>query len=119
VEAPEADAGTPFRLNRQYAECFADGQVVLSATYGLVAPEFLIPGPCEVSFKVPATRSISGERSRDQVREQDLDHYSVVVDLLGRNYRAPVEAAFAKLPVRLVFPFACLPLEIGSRATGC
>jgi hypothetical protein len=34
----EAYTGTPFRLNRQYAERFGDAWVVLSAKYGLIAP---------------------------------------------------------------------------------
>ncbi len=45
VAAAEAYTGTPFRLNRQYAECFGDAWVVLSAKYGFIAPEFSIPEP--------------------------------------------------------------------------
>jgi hypothetical protein len=110
VAAAEAYTGTPFRLNRQYAERFGDAWVVLSAKYGFIAPVFMIPGPYEVSFKYPATNPISLERLRDQVGSQDPDRFSVVVGLGGKDYRAAVEAAFADQPVRLVFPFAGLPL---------
>jgi hypothetical protein len=51
VAAADAYTGTPFRLNRQYAERFGDTWVVLSANYGFIAPKFIIPAPCEVTFK--------------------------------------------------------------------
>ena len=110
VAAAEAYTGTPFRLNRQYAECFGDAWVVLSAKYGFIAPDFMIPEPYEVSFKHPATRPIPFVRFREQVREQQLGRYPVVVGLGGKEYRAAIGAAFADLPTRLVFPFAGLPL---------
>ncbi|HEX2172999.1 MAG TPA: hypothetical protein VHL09_11205 [Dehalococcoidia bacterium] len=51
VPAAEAYTGTPFRLNRQYAERFGDTWIVLSAKYGFIVPKFMIPGPYEVRFK--------------------------------------------------------------------
>ena len=117
--AAGAYTGTPFRLNRQYAEHFGDAWVVLSAKYGFIAPDFTIPEPYEVSFKHPKTRPISIDRVREQVREQQLGRYSVVVGLGGKEYRAVVEAAFADLSVRLVFPFAGLPLGKSLQATKC
>jgi hypothetical protein len=82
---------------------------VPSAKYGFNLPEFLISGPYVVSFEDSATGPIAVERLRDQVCEQRLDRYPVVVGLGGKDYRAAVEAAFADVPVRLVFPFAGLP----------
>ena len=68
VTAGEAYTGTPFRLNCQYAERFGDAWVVLSAKYGFIAPEFMIPESYEVSFKYPATSPIMFDRLRQQVR---------------------------------------------------
>jgi hypothetical protein len=59
VAATVAYTLRPFRLNRQYAERFGDAWVVLSAKYGFIAPDFMIPGPDEVSFKYPARNPIS------------------------------------------------------------
>jgi hypothetical protein len=108
--AADAYTGTPFRLNRQYAEHFGDVWVVLSAKYGFIASDFSIPAPYEVSFKYPATGSITVDRLREQVRERQLDRYPVIVGLGGKAYRAAVEATFADSSSRLVFPFAGLPL---------
>jgi hypothetical protein len=110
VAAAEAYTGTPFRLNRQYAERFGDAWVVLSAKYGFISPDFMIPGPYEVSFKHPTTRPIALDQLGQQVREQQLDRYPVVVGLGGKEYRAAIEAAFADSSTRLVFPFAGLPI---------
>ena len=110
VAAAEAYTGTPFRLDRQYAEHFGDAWVVLRAKYGFIAPAFIIPAPYEVSFKQPATSPITLARLRQQVREQQLDRYQVIVGLGGKEYRAAIEAAFADTSARLVFPFAGLPL---------
>ena len=84
---------------------------MLSAKYGFISPEFMIPGPYEVSLKHPATGPISVDRLHDQIREQNLAHYPVIAGLGGKDYRAAVEAAFTDLPVSLVCPFAGLSLE--------
>jgi hypothetical protein len=110
VAAAEAYTGTPFRLNRQYAERFGDSWVVLSAKYGFIAPDFSISAPYEVSFKYPATSPIVFDRLRQQVREQQLGRHRITVGLGGKAYRAAIEAAFADSSARLVFPFAGMPL---------
>ena len=55
TSAAAAYTGTPFRLNRQYAEFFGDVCVALSAKFGFIAPDFGIPESYEVSFKYPDT----------------------------------------------------------------
>jgi hypothetical protein len=45
--AAETYTGTPFRLNRQYAERFSDVWGVLSAKYGFIVSDFSIPGPLQ------------------------------------------------------------------------
>jgi hypothetical protein len=110
VSSAEAYTGPPFRLNRQYAECFGTPWVVLSAKYGFIAPDLIVAEPYEVSFKYPVTSPIAIDRLRQQVKEQQFARYPVVVGMGGKEYRAAVEAAFADSPTRLVFPFAGLPL---------
>jgi hypothetical protein len=70
VAARNAYTGPLFRVNREYAEKFGDRWVVLSAKYGFISPDFVIPGPYEVTFKKKRTNpilvSILGEQVSDQ-----------------------------------------------------
>ena len=56
---PAADAytGAPFTVNREYAEASGGDWVILSAKYGFLRPTDIIPGPYEVTFKVPSKLS--------------------------------------------------------------
>jgi hypothetical protein len=110
VTACEAYTGSPFTVNRQYAERFGDAWVVLSAKYGFIDPTYMVPGPYEVSFKHPRTNPISADRLREQARTLHLEKFPVVVGLGGKEYRAAITAAFTGSLVHLVFPFAGLPL---------
>jgi hypothetical protein len=87
IPASDAYTGTPFRLNRQYAERFGDAWVVLSAKYGFIAPDFMIPAPYEVSLKHPATHPIAFDRLREQLREQQLGSFPFIVGLCNKRLR--------------------------------
>ncbi|HUG14566.1 MAG TPA: hypothetical protein VMM78_06045, partial [Thermomicrobiales bacterium] len=50
--AQDVYTGSPFVLNRHYAEQFGDSWVILSAKYGFVAPQFVIREPYNVTFKL-------------------------------------------------------------------
>lgn len=117
VNAADAYTGTPFNLNRQYAERFGDGWVILSAKYGFIPPNFVIPGPYEVTFNRKSTNPIAHEQLRQQVRDQRLHRYSIVVGLGGKAYREAITAAFNDSGVRIVFPFAGLPIGRMLQAT--
>lgn len=117
VPAADAYTGELFRRNRRYAERFGDAWVVLSAKYGFIAPDFLIPGPYEVTFKDRSTRPIDTATLRDQVHSFGLNQFAVAVGLGGKEYRAAIEQAFAGTATRPVFPFAGLPLGLLLRAT--
>jgi hypothetical protein len=43
VKASEAYIGVPFRINKAFAEKFADKWIVLSAKHGFIEPDFIIP----------------------------------------------------------------------------
>ena len=49
VAARDAYTGAPFKVNRAYAERFASYWVILSAKYGFIPPDYLIPGPYNVT----------------------------------------------------------------------
>jgi hypothetical protein len=115
VAARDAYTGPPFVLNRQYAERFGDRWVILSAKYGLIAPEFQIPGPYEVTFKRLATLPVSADVLFIQAR--GLAHFTNVIGLGGKEYRSALQAAFENTPVTLTFPFAGLSLGYALQAT--
>lgn len=117
TRAREVYTGAPFVLNRDYAERFGDAWVILSAKYGFIAPDFVIPEAYEVSFKYPATNPIALERLHEQRQSQNLDRFGIVVGLGGKEYRAAIEEAFAGTPVQLIYPFAGLPIGKTMQAT--
>lgn len=117
MRADQAYVGAPFRLNRAYAETFGDSWLVLSAKYGFVRPDDEIPGLYEVTFKRATTGPISIDALRRQIREWTMTRYSLFVVLGGRHYQEVTRRAFDGLPVRLVAPFAGLPIGKMMQAT--
>ncbi len=117
AKAKDAYVGTPFRLNRAYAEKYGDDWLVLSAKYGFVPPDFVIPGPYEVTFKSKKTGPIDSSQLLVQVEQLDLQRIRTVVGLGGAEYREAIRQAFADQPVALEFPFAGQPLGIMMQST--
>lgn len=108
--ARDTYTGSPFKVNREYAERFGDDWVILSAKYGFLKPDDIVAGPYNVTFKRRSPPPIEGSALRQQARQQGLDQFREVIGLGGRDYRALIEHAFALSTVRLHFPFAGMPL---------
>jgi hypothetical protein len=106
--ARHAYVGAPFKVNRECAERFAERWVILSAKYGFVDPDFIIPGPYNVTFKDRSTRPVSIDTLRQQARGMGLDGFPRVVGLGGREYREAVAEVFRACVGELHFPFAGL-----------
>lgn len=106
--AKDAYTGGPFRINKAYAEKFGETWIVLSAKYGLIEPAFAIPGPYNVTFKATRTRLITPDQLRDQVRSRNLERFTKIIGLGGKEYRRAIEMAFEETPAQLYFPFAGL-----------
>jgi hypothetical protein len=115
--AKDAYKGSPFKVNRQYAECFGTKWIILSAKYGFILPDYEIPGPYEVTFKRKSSDPVSGELLRKQVRDQGLVLFPMVIGLGGKEYRLAIVDAFQGLSVELKFPFAGLPIGKAMQAT--
>ena len=56
--AKDAYKGSPFKLNRQYAESFGNKWVTLSAKYGFILPDFEIPGPFDRRKRIGTNESL-------------------------------------------------------------
>ncbi|WP_202948503.1 DUF6884 domain-containing protein [Nitrolancea hollandica] len=117
VPAQDVYTGSPFVLNRKYAERLSEQWVILSAKYGFISPSFVIPGPYNVTFKKQKTGPISIPALQDQVRAQTLDRFKIIVGLGGKEYRAIIESVFAPAGAELYFPFAGLPIGKAMQAT--
>ncbi len=110
VHARDAYIGAPFKVNRKYAKRFAERWVILSAKYGFIDPDFVIPGNYNVTFKDPRTNPVSISRLVEQIREKGLYGYDKVVVLGGRDYVDVVRRAFSKFKVKVIAPTLGLPL---------
>jgi hypothetical protein len=117
LAARDAYTGALFKVNREYAENFGDQWAILSAKYGFISPDFVIPGPYEVTFKRKQTHPIPVAALREQVRDGSLGKFELVIGLGGKEYVSVIREAFAGWPVRLVFPFAGLAIGKMMQAT--
>lgn len=94
---------------RKYAEHFNDGRwLILSAKYGFLAPDDVVPGPYEVSFTKGSTGVITTTELTRQAAKRGLDKNPEVVVIAGRAYVDAVRAALAATKVRVVSPLAGL-----------
>lgn len=117
VPAREAYTGYPFRVNRAYAEAFADRWFILSAKYGLLLPDDPIDGPYEVSFLRRRTGPISAGTVRTQAERHGLAGAPEVVVLGGSAYRSVIEEALAGSAAEVHAPFAGLGIGKMIKAT--
>jgi hypothetical protein len=110
IAARDVYTGAPFKVNRAYAERFANYWVILSAKYGFIPPDYLISEPYNVTFKKATTNPITVDVLRQQIYAQQLDRFDTLIGLGGQDYRSMVEATFADTSVRRHYPFAGLTL---------
>ena len=91
-------------VNEEYAERFADRWLILSAKYGFIDPDFVIPENYDVTFKDPGTNPISIDRLREQVREKGLCEFDKVIVLGGMIYFEVCKKAFEGFNVKIYAP---------------
>jgi len=93
--AKNAYIGAPFRVNRTFAEKFADKWIILSAKYGFIDPDFTIPEDYDVTFTKPPTNPITVDDVKDQLKNrEDLQGYDAVIALGGQDYADIVKQVF-------------------------
>ena len=112
-----AYTGQPFIINKQYAESFGDKWVILSAKYGFISPDFVIPEQYNITFLKKSTGPISIASLREQIQQMKLDDFDVVIGLGGKEYRFAIQESFNSYPIELRFPFAGLPIGKMMQAT--
>jgi len=110
TKAKDVYIGAPFKVNREYAEKYGDRWVILSAKYGFIDPDFVIPGNYNVTFKDASTDPIGVIELKEQIKHMTLDTFETVVVLGGRDYADVVSQAFSDLEVKIKTPVAGLTL---------
>jgi len=79
----------------EYAEKFyPESYVILSAKYGFLYPDEVVPGPYNVTFKDPSTNPISIEELRKQAEKKRLMEYDEIVVIAGKSYVKIVKEVF-------------------------
>lgn len=115
--AKDAYTGSPFKLNRRFAEREGYDWIILSAKYGFISPDFVLPVPYEITFKRKSSGPVKPEALKQQVEDLRLDQYVDVIGLGGKEYRAAIVAAFEDTVIEPRFPFAGLPIGKAMQAT--
>lgn len=115
--AKDAYTGSPFKVNRRYAEQKGTNWIILSAKYGFISPDFEIAGPYEVTFKRKSSGPVTIEVLKEQIADFKLDQYADIIGLGGKEYRAAITAAFEGKIIEPRFPFSGLPIGKAMQAT--
>ena len=85
---------------KEYAEKFYPSSwCILSAKYGFLFPDDIVPGPYNVTFNDKRTNPISVEELSKQVKEKGLDKYEKILVLGGKKYVSVVKKVFSKKKV--------------------
>ncbi|CAD6493826.1 MAG: hypothetical protein DIAAKJNI_00559 [Candidatus Argoarchaeum ethanivorans] len=72
---------------REYATRFyLSSWCILSAKYGFLLPNYIVPGPYNVSFNDRKTDPITIEELSVQVKEKGLSNHERIIILGGKNY---------------------------------
>ena len=108
-----AYTGAPFTVNRRYAEGVGDRWVILSAKYGFMDPDDLIPEPYEVTFKRRDTNPVPFDTLQQQVQEQGLAQFGQVIALGGKEYQAAINAALGNLLPATAADVAAVSKDLG------
>jgi len=82
---------------REYAEKFYPSSwCILSAKYGFLFPDEIIPGPYNVSFNNKTTSPISQNELSNQLIEKGLKTFDRIIVLGGRNYVNMINEVFQR-----------------------
>ena len=110
TKARDAYASGPFLANKAFAEKFADRWVILSAKYGFVNPDFIIPGNYTATFGRQTTNAIKLTDLKQQIKEKRLEGYDIIVALGGEEYLRVIREAFNE-PRKIIAPTRGLSAE--------
>jgi len=105
-KASDAYTGPYFGTNKRFAESRGCDWMILSAKYGFIRPDFVIPGNYNVTFAKPSPHPISVQELKRKVEEQGLSRYDEITVLGGSDYVDRVRESFAHTHAKIEAPFA-------------
>jgi phage tail protein X len=108
-KAEDVYTGSSAVVRRKYARSQGCDWMILSAKYGFIRPESVIPSIYNVTFDDPSTDPITVPELRQQVEDQDLGRYHEITIVANRKYIETAEAAFLGNRVAISTPFAGHP----------
>lgn len=109
TRAKDAYTVSPFKVNREYAEKFDDPWVILSAKYGFLEPDQIIPENYNVTFNDPSTNPILITELKEQV-EKRYSRYTCIITLGGKSYSEIASHVFIDEKTSVYSPAAGLPI---------
>ena len=83
--------------------------MILSAKYGFIRPDFIIPCAYDVTFNDLSTNPISVPELTQQVEDQKLGRYDEIAVIAGAKYIKRIREAFQGRTVTIYTPFAGNP----------
>lgn len=97
------------KLKKQLAEREGCDWMILSAKYGFIPPDFIIPTAYDVTFKKKSSNPISVEELTRQVEDQTLSRYDEIAVIAGVEYIDRIREAFRDRAVTIHAPLAGNP----------
>ncbi|MEK3713825.1 DUF6884 domain-containing protein [Paenibacillus sp. FSL R7-0333] len=94
VEAQNVYTGVFAVACQRYAKTFFDHWVILSAKYGFLYPEDVIPEDYNVSFINTSSETIQIAQLKEQTERKGLFKYKEITVLGGKHYADRVKAVF-------------------------
>ncbi|CAM3748365.1 DUF6884 domain-containing protein [Marinicrinis lubricantis] len=94
------------RKCQAYARMFFDHWAILSAKYGLLLPDDIVPGNYDVSFGTNHSDLISFQALQRQVKEKGLLQVEQVVMLGGKKFTNVVPHIFDSNKVNINYPLS-------------
>lgn len=110
TKAKDVYVGAPFKVYSEYAKKFSNRWIILSAKYGFIDPDFMIPENYNATFKDQSSNPIGVRELEEQIRRKALDVFDTAVVLGGHDYADIVSIAFSDLEVKIKKPVTSLPL---------
>lgn len=101
--AQDVYTGSFFNKLKEYADSYYDDWYILSAKYGVIHKDFIIPESYDVTYNDPSTHPVDAVYVRETLPESILS-YDMIEVVAGKKYCEILDAVFQNTPVQLRKP---------------
>jgi len=113
ILAKDAYISNYFKLCKRYAERFSDKWFILSAKYGFINPDFVIPNNYDVKLKNSKDQTAFIGKLKKQAEELGIKNYNQIIVLTGKEYYHVIKVALEDFGLEINNPLE--GLGIGNR----